>query len=66
MQTIFPPLKSKPKFELDFTLAYIGVIILGLSIMGTELNKLYPDNKLEVVQMRLIHTIYLLASVFLA
>jgi two-component sensor histidine kinase len=66
MQTIFPPIKSKPKFELDFTLAYVGIIFLGFSIAGTELNKLYPDNKIEVVQMRLIHTIYLMASVFVA
>ena len=66
MQTIFPPIKSKPKFELDFSLAYVGIIFLGFSIAGTELNKIYPDNKIEVVQMRLIHTIYLMASVFVA
>ena len=65
MRTIFPPIKNKPVFNLDFSLAYAGIIFLGFSIAGTELFQLYPENKTEVTQIRLIHTLYLLLIVFL-
>lgn len=65
MRSIFPSIKQKPVFVLDFSLAYIGVIFLGFSIAGTEIFQLYPENKSEVIQIRLIHTFYLLAIVFL-
>ena len=65
MRTIFPPLKNKPVFALDFSLTYVGIIFLGLSIAGTELFKLYPENKLEIVVIRLIHTIFMFALVYL-
>ena len=65
MRSIFPSIKHKPVFHLDFSLAYIGIIFLGFSIAGTEIFKLYPENKSEVIQIRLIHTFYLLATVFL-
>lgn len=65
MRSIFPPVKQKPVFNLDFSLAYIGVIFLGFSIAGTEIFQLYPEYKSEVIQIRLIHTFYLLAIVFL-
>ena len=65
MRTIFPPLKTKPVFVLDFSLTYVGIIFLGLSIAGTELFKLYPENKLEIVMIRLIHTIFMFALVYL-
>ena len=65
MRTIFPPIKSKPVFNLDFSLAYAGIIFLGFSIAGTELFQLYPENKTEVIEIRLIHTFYLLLIVFL-
>jgi len=58
MRTIFPPLKSKPVFNLDFSLVYVGIIFLELSISATELFKLYPENKVEVVLIRAIHTIF--------
>ena len=58
MRTIFPPLKSKPIFNLDFSLVYVGIIFLELSISGTELFKLYPDNKVDVILIRAIHTIF--------
>ena len=58
MRTIFPPLKSKPVFNLDFSLVYVGIIFLELSISATELFKLYPENKVEVVLVRAIHTIF--------
>ena len=65
MRSIFPSLRLKPVFNLDFSLAYIGIIFLGFSIAGTEIFQLYPENKSEVIQIRLIHTFYLLAIVFL-
>ena len=65
MRTIFPSIKSKPVFKLDFSLAYAGIIFLGFSIAGTELFQLYPENKAEIIEIRLIHTFYLLIIVFL-
>ena len=65
MRSIFPSIKQKPVFVLDFSLAYIGIIFLGFSIAGTEIFQLYPENKSEVIQIRLIHTFYLMAVVFL-
>ena len=66
MRSIFPPVKSKPSFNLDFSIVYVGIIFLELSIAGTELFKLYPDKKFEVVMVRAIHTILLFAFVYLA
>lgn len=65
MRSLLPSIKHKPVFYLDFSLAYIGMIFLGFSIAGTEIFQLYPENKSEVIQIRLIHTFYLLAIVFL-
>ena len=65
MRTIFPPLKSKPVFNLDFSLVYGGIIFLELSISATELFKLYPENKVEVVLIRAIHTIFTIGFVVL-
>ena len=65
MRSMFPPLKSRPTFDLDFSILYVGIIFLQLSIAGTELFRLYPENKFEVVQIRLIHTIFLFTIVFL-
>ena len=65
MPSIFPSIRLKPVFNLDFSLAYIGIIFLGFSIAGTEIFQLYPENKAEVIQIRLIHTFYLMVSVFL-
>ncbi len=65
MRTIFPPLKSKPVFVLDFSLTYVGVIFLSLSIAATEMFKIYPESKLEIIQIRVLHTIFIFALVFL-
>jgi hypothetical protein len=65
MRTIFPSIRDKPVFALDFSITYVGIIFLGLSIAGTELFKLYPDNKLEILLIRIIHTIFMFALVFL-
>lgn len=65
MRSIFPPVKSKPTFNLDFSLAYVGIFLLSFSILGTELTKLYPQNRSEIIQIRIIHTIFLIAILFL-
>lgn len=65
MRTIFPSIRDKPVFALDFSITYVGIILLGLSIAGTELFKLYPDNKLEILLIRVIHTIFMFALVYL-
>ena len=65
MRLIFPPPKGNPIFDLDFSLVYVGIIFLELSIAGTELFMLYPENKLEIVLIRLTHTIFLFALVLL-
>ena len=65
MKSLFPSIKTKPAFNLDFSLAYIGIIFLGFSIAGTEVFQLYPENKAEVIEIRLLHTAYLIASVFI-
>ena len=65
MKQIFPPFKSRPHFVLDFSLAYVGIVFLGLSIAVTELLKVYPDNKFAVIQVRLIHTFFLFVFAFL-
>jgi len=65
MRSMFPPLKSRPTFDLDFSILYVGIMFLQLSIAGTELFKLYPGNKLEIVLIRVIHTIFMFALVYL-
>ena len=65
MPTMFPPIKSKPLFNLDFSLAYIGIIFLEFSIIGIELLKLYPEHKTQVIQIRIIHTIFFFVLVYL-
>jgi hypothetical protein len=58
-------MRDKPVFALDFSLPYAGVIFLELSIASTELLKIYPENKLEIVLIRLIHTIFIFAFMYL-
>jgi two-component sensor histidine kinase len=64
MRLLFPSIKTKPAFTLNFALAYIGVYVLEISIAGTELLKLYPESKTEVIQIRVIHGIFALALIF--
>ena len=66
MSSIFPSIRSKPEFNLDFSLAYAGIIFLGFSIASTEMFQLYPESKTDVIEIRLIHTLYLVISVLLA
>lgn len=64
MRLIFPSIKTKPAFTLNFALAFIGVYVLEISIAGTELLKLYPESKTEVIQIRVIHGVFVLALIF--
>ena len=66
MRSIFPSIRSKPEFNLDFSLTYAGIIFLGFSIASTEMFQLYPEHKTDVIEIRLIHTLYLFISVLLA
>ena len=66
MRSIFPSIRSKPEFNLDFSLAYAGIIFLGFSTAGAEMFQLYPESKTDVIEIRLIHTLYLIISVLLA
>jgi len=66
MRSIFTSIRSKPEFNLDFSLAYAGIIFLGFSIASTEMFQLYPESKTDVIEIRLIHTFYLIISVLLA
>ena len=66
MRSIFPSIRSKPEFNLDFSLAYAGIIFLGFSIASTEMFQLYPESKTDVIEIRLIHTLYLIINVLLA
>ncbi|MSY15931.1 MAG: hypothetical protein F2670_03280 [Actinobacteria bacterium] len=50
---------------MDFSLTYVGVIFLSLSIAATEMFKIYPESKLEIIQIRVLHTIFIFALVFL-
>ena len=61
MRSIFPPLKSKPRFPLDLTLLPAGIILLEISVTLTELLKIQPGNTNELLIMRAIHTITLFA-----
>ena len=64
MRLIFPSIKNKPVFTLDFSIAYVGVLFLAFSIAGTELLQLYPENKTEIVEIRILHTCFILALIF--
>jgi two-component sensor histidine kinase len=64
MRLLFPSIKTKPVFTLNFTLAYIGVLILEISIAGTELLKLYPESKTEVIEIRIIHGVFAFVLIF--
>lgn len=64
MRLLFPSIKTKPTFTLNFALAYIGVIVLEISIAGTELLQLYPENKTEVIEIRVIHGIFAFVLIF--
>jgi hypothetical protein len=64
MRLLFPSIKTKPAFTLNFALAYIGVYVLEISIAGTELLKLYPESKTEVIEIRIIHGVFAFALIF--
>jgi len=61
MRSIFPPLKSKPRFPPDLTLLPAGIIFLEISVTLTELLKIQPGSTSSLLIMRAIHTITLFA-----
>jgi len=61
MRTIFPDLSLKKKYDIDFSLIPLGVVLLELAAFGTELSKAQYGSVLSLILMRLAHTFILLA-----
>ena len=59
MSSIFPPLKSKPRFPLDLSLLPAGIIFLESAALLTELSRMKEGETTEVVLVRVIHTVIL-------
>ena len=65
MRSIFPSLKSKPKFALDFSLIPAGIVLLEVSVTMTEVLKIRSGTTFNLLLMRAIHTIALLLLIAL-
>jgi two-component sensor histidine kinase len=65
MRAIFPPIKSKPKFALDFSLIPVGIVLLEVSVTLTEVLKIRSGTTFNLLLMRAIHTIALLLLIAL-
>ena len=61
MRSIFPPLRSKPRFPLDLSLLPVGIIFLEWATLFTELSRMNPGEAKSVLLMRGIHTLVLFA-----
>lgn len=66
MRSIFPTLKSKPRFPLDLSLLPIGIILLELSVTATELFKIHPSHTPNLLAMRGIHLLTCIVIVKIA
>lgn len=66
MRSIFPPVKSKPKFALDFSLIPAGIVLLEVSVTLTEALKIHPGTLFNLLLLRAIHTIALISLAFFA
>jgi len=60
MRSIFPPIKTKPTFKLDFSLIPAGIILLEVSVTLTEVLKIHSGTTFNLLLLRAIHTIALL------
>jgi len=65
MRSIFPSIKSKPKFPLDFSLIPAGIVLLEVSVTLTEVLKIRSGTTFNLLLMRAIHTIALLLLIAL-
>jgi len=66
MRSIFPPLRSKPRFPLDISLLPAGIIFLELGAGATELSRMNPGEAKSILLMRVIHTLILYVLVTIA
>lgn len=60
MRTIFPDLSLKKKYDIDFSLIPIGVVLLELAAFGTELHLTHNGSVMGLILMRLAHTLLML------
>ena len=65
MRSIFPPIKSKPRFALDFSLIPAGIVLLEVSVTLTEVLKIHSGTTFNLLLLRAIHTIALLALIWI-
>ena len=65
MRSIFPPIKSKPRFALDFSLIPAGIVLLEVSVTLTEVLKIHSGTTFSLLLLRAIHTIALLALIWI-
>ena len=66
MRSIFPPVKSKPRFALDFSLIPAGIVLLEISVTLTEVLKIHSGTTFSLLLLRAIHTIALLTLIWIA
>ena len=65
MRSIFPPVKTKPRFALDFSLIPAGIVLLEISVTLTEILKIRSGTTFNLLLLRSIHTIALLALIWM-
>jgi two-component sensor histidine kinase len=65
MRAIFPPIKSKPRFALDFSLIPAGIVLLEISVTLTEILKIRSGTTFNLLLLRAIHTIALLLLIWI-
>lgn len=65
MRTIFPKLGLKDRYRIDFSLIPLGVIFLELSVLTTEIGKARHRTLGDLLLMRLLHTLALMAIAFM-
>jgi len=61
MRTVFPSLGFSKKYSIDFSLIPLGVIFLELSVLTTEIGKARHRTLGDLLLMRLLHTLTLMA-----
>ena len=66
MRSIFPSLRSKPRFPLDFSLLPAGIILLELGATLTELARMNPGDSKLILLLRAIHTLTLFTITIIA
>lgn len=66
MRSVFPPLNSRPRFPLDFSLLPAGILLLELGATLTEIARMNPGDSKSILLLRTIHTLTLFAITVIA